>query len=255
MKYKLPLFFLLGIALLLLGFALGKSSQESKPKQETLSSKIESSVTQSPSPTKSLIIEQKSNEETSFLVTKVIDGDTVQVEGGKTIRYIGIDTPETSDPRRGVQCFGKEAAQKNKELVEGRHVRLGKDVSETDKYGRLLRYVFVGEVFVNEELVRQGFAYASSYPPDVKYQDLFSEAQKEARDQNRGLWSSCGASETKSVQGPSSQKSSPVAGDKDCSDFATQKEAQEFFVFQGGPSSDPHKLDQDKDGVACESLP
>lgn len=124
-------------------------------------------------------------------VTRVIDGDTIEIEGGKKLRYIGIDTPETVDPRKPVQCFGKEASNKNKELVLGKTVRLEKDVSETDKYGRLLRYVWVGETFVNDYLVRQGYAHSSTFPPDIKYQEQFRLAETEAREQNLGLWSSC----------------------------------------------------------------
>lgn len=127
----------------------------------------------------------------TVLVTRVIDGDTIEIEGGQKVRYIGIDTPETVDPRKPVQCFGVEASNKNKELVSGKRVRLEKDVSETDKYGRLLRYVYVGDTFVNLELVKQGYAYASSFPPDVKYQSQFTEAQRQAKEQNRGLWGSC----------------------------------------------------------------
>ena len=126
------------------------------------------------------------------LVTRVVDGDTIEIEGGQKVRYIGIDTPEVADPRKPVQCFGKEASNKNKDLVEGKRVRLEKDVSETDKYGRLLRYVYSGNIFVNELLVREGYAFSSTYPPDVKYQDLFNKAEKEAREANRGLWGSCG---------------------------------------------------------------
>src|SRR3989344_7632586 len=126
-----------------------------------------------------------------FKVVRVIDGDTVEVEGGQTVRYIGIDTPETVHPQKTVECFGREASNKNKELVEGKFVQLEKDVSETDKYGRLLRYVYVDGVFVNELLVKEGFAHASSYPPDVKYQDLLVNAQKEAQSQNSGLWPGC----------------------------------------------------------------
>lgn len=129
--------------------------------------------------------------ENTFLVTRVIDGDTIQLENGKTVRYIGIDTPETKDPRKSLQCFGKEALGKNKELIEGKRVRLEKDVSETDKYGRLLRYVYVGDIFVNDYLVRQGYANASTFPPDVKYQEMFIQAQQEARENKRGLWTSC----------------------------------------------------------------
>lgn len=126
------------------------------------------------------------------LVTRVVDGDTIEIEGGQKVRYIGIDTPETVDPRKGVQCFGKEAAAKNRELVEGKRVRLEKDVSETDKYSRLLRYVYVGDSFVNEILVKEGYAFSSTYPPDVKNQYLFTKAEKEAREASRGLWGSCG---------------------------------------------------------------
>lgn len=126
-----------------------------------------------------------------FKVTRIIDGDTIKIEGGQAVRYIGIDTPETVHPQKAVECFGREASAKNKELVEGKSVQLEKDISETDKYGRLLRYVYVDGVFVNELLVKEGFAHASSYPPDIKYQDFLNKAQEEARSQNRGLWSGC----------------------------------------------------------------
>jgi len=134
--------------------------------------------------------------EDTFLVTRVIDGDTIEIEGGKKVRYIGIDTPETVDPRKPVQCFGVEAFNKNKELVERKRIRLEKDISETDKYGRLLRYVYVDGIFVNDYLVRQGYAYAYTYPPDVKYSEQFIQAQKEARENNRGLWKACPVSTT-----------------------------------------------------------
>jgi len=124
-------------------------------------------------------------------VTRIIDGDTIELETGEKLRYIGIDTPETVDPRRGVECFGKEANEKNKELVLGKEVRLEKDVSDTDRYDRLLRYVYVDNTFINLELVRLGYASASSYPPDVMYQEAFREAEREAREAKRGLWTVC----------------------------------------------------------------
>ncbi len=107
------------------------------------------------------------------------------------MRYIGIDTPETVDPRRSVQCFGKEASDKNKELVLNKRVQLVKDVSETDKYRRLLRYVYVNDIFVNNPLVHEGFANASTYPPDVKFSQQFKKAEEEARNQGKGLWGVC----------------------------------------------------------------
>ncbi len=126
-------------------------------------------------------------------VTRVIDGDTIEIEGGERVRYIGMDTPETVDPRKPVQCFGVEASNKNKELVEGKMVRLEKDITDRDKYNRLLRYVYVGDTFINLELVKQGFAYSYSYPPDIKYQDQILKAQQEAREAKRGLWAACPA--------------------------------------------------------------
>lgn len=127
----------------------------------------------------------------TYLVTRVIDGDTIEIEGGQGVRYIGIDTPETVHPSKPVECFGLEASNKNKELVEGKEVRLEKDVSETDTWGRLLRYVYVDDIFVNDYLVKQGYAYASTVPPDVKYAEQFVRAQREAKEYNRGLWARC----------------------------------------------------------------
>lgn len=127
----------------------------------------------------------------TFKVTRVIDGDTIEIEGGERVRYIGIDTPGTVDARKPVQCFGVEASNKNKELVEGKMARLEKDITNRDKYNRLLRYVYVDNTFINLELVKQGFAYSYSYPPDIKYQEQFLKAQQEAREAMRGLWSAC----------------------------------------------------------------
>lgn len=131
-----------------------------------------------------------------FKVARVIDGDTIEIAGGERVRYIGIDTPETVDPRKPVQCFGVEASNKNKDLVGGETVRLEKDITDRDKYNRLLRYVWVGETFVNLELVKQGFAFSYSYPPDIKYQDQFLKAQEEAEENKRGLWDACPAENT-----------------------------------------------------------
>lgn len=119
------------------------------------------------------------------LVTEVIDGDTIVIEGGFHVRYIGIDTPEVH-PR--LEAYGMEALQANRELVEGKEVRLERDVSETDKYGRLLRYVYVNDIFVNAELVRQGLTYAQDYPPDIKFQDYLEGLETEAREADRGIW-------------------------------------------------------------------
>ena len=117
-------------------------------------------------------------------VIQVIDGDTIIVEGGYRVRYIGIDTPEVH-PK--LEAFGMEAWQANRKLVEGKEVRLERDVSETDN-GRLLRYVYVDGIFVNAELVREGLAEAKAYPPDTKYQEYLEELETQARQAGRGMW-------------------------------------------------------------------
>jgi len=116
------------------------------------------------------------------VVTRVVDGDTIIIEGNYRVRYIGIDTPEMGE------VFGLEAWQANRELVEGKVVYLERDVSETDKYGRLLRYVYVDDTMVNAELVRAGLAEAKAYPPDTKHQDYLEKLEQEARQAGRGMW-------------------------------------------------------------------
>ncbi len=123
-------------------------------------------------------------------VVSVVDGDTIKVEGGEIVRYIGMNTPETVAPGRFIECYGKEASAKNKELVQGKIVELEKDISERDRYGRLLRYVWLGDTMINETLVREGYAQVSTFPPDVKYEQVFLAAQREAMNEEKGLWSS-----------------------------------------------------------------
>ena len=129
---------------------------------------------------------------TAARVVRVIDGDTIQVEiDGREyrLRYIGIDAPETVKENTPVEWMGPEASAANKALVSGKVVYLEKDVSDTDRYGRLLRYVFLADgTFVNGELVRQGYAQANTYPPDVKYQKRLRALEREARSAGRGLW-------------------------------------------------------------------
>ena len=130
-------------------------------------------------------------------VLRVVDGDTIQVDRGQgreRVRYIGIDTPESVRPGHPVEWMGVEAAAANEALVAGREVVLERDVSETDRFGRLLRYVWIadgaGWTLVNEALVADGYAQVTTYPPDVKYADRFLAAQAEARERGVGLWAS-----------------------------------------------------------------
>ena len=125
------------------------------------------------------------NSEGQVKVIRVIDGDTIEIAGGSRVRYIGIDAPEVYPQ---MEFYGPEARDKNKELVEGKMVILKRDVSDKDRYGRLLRYVDQDGLFVNEELVRLGYARAVPYPPDTRYQEQLVKVEEEARNAQRGLW-------------------------------------------------------------------
>jgi len=131
-------------------------------------------------------------------VAEVIDGDTisVRVEGHThTVRLLGIDTPETKDPRRPVQCYGPEATRRATELLPpGTEVRLEPDVERRDRYDRVLAYVYrvPDGLFVNLELARGGYADVLTYPPNVSHTAELSAAVAEARREQRGLWQACG---------------------------------------------------------------
>jgi micrococcal nuclease len=130
------------------------------------------------------------NQRQRFFVTRVVDGDTVMLDTGEKLRYIGIDTPETKHPRKPVEYFGKEASAVNTKLVSGKDILVEFDVVKRDKYGRLLGYVFLPDgTFINAELVKQGYAKVYTYPPNVRYAALFRQLQAEAVKQRRGLWS------------------------------------------------------------------
>jgi micrococcal nuclease len=138
-------------------------------------------------------------------VTRVVDGDTIvvrltgRVDGPGAgaagigqehrVRLIGIDTPESVKPNSPVECFGREASAAAKALLEGETVRLVKDVEETDRFDRLLRYVYFGDEMANARLVANGYAHAYTYPPNVRHADLFVQLEREAREGDRGLWS------------------------------------------------------------------
>jgi endonuclease YncB( thermonuclease family) len=174
-------------------------------------------------------------------VTYVVDGDTIEVEiEGQLyrLRYIGIDCPEPDQPG------GNEATAANRRLVEGQTVELEKDVSEVDVYGRLLRYVWVGGIFVNEELVSQGWATAKAYPPDVKYADLFAQREAEARAAGKGGW----AVMPTSTPGVSWNCMGNIYN---CDDFSSCAEVMSYWNACPG---DPSRLDGDHDGRPCESL-
>jgi len=120
-----------------------------------------------------------------IVVEKVVDGDTVITPLG-TIRYIGVDAPEKN------ACGGEEATKKNQELVEGKKVVLEKDIEDKDPYNRLLRYLYLPDgKMVNEILIREGFAKAMAVPPNTRYYSRFKKAEELAREEKKGIWKNC----------------------------------------------------------------
>lgn len=177
-KYLILIFSLLLIALGVY-LLLNKSYQ---PSSEPLPSPVQIHTSALPFPEKSQEV----------LATRIIDGDTFVVEGNVKIRYIGINSPESG------KCFGSEASVANLNLISNKKVRLEYDIEKLDKYGRTLAYVWIGNTFINEELVKQGFAQVATYPPNVKYVEIFKKAEKEAREQKIGLWATSTCDQYKS---------------------------------------------------------
>ena len=173
------------------------------------------------------------NQPQPAVVVDVVDGDTIKVllDDGLvySIRYIGVDTPESTIQH---EYFGKEASQKNLELVGGKKVTMYKDVSETDKYGRLLRYIFVEDTFINYELVRQGFANAKRYTPDTACAELFEQGEGYAREQKLGFWSTV-------VQVPLSTEPGASSGGSSSGSLVivTVNKSAEYVDIKNGSSS------------------
>jgi micrococcal nuclease len=224
-------------------------------------------------------------------VSRVVDGDTIEVSptvnGIQDVRLIGMDTPETYG---GTEPLGPEASSFTTNALTGRRVALEFDEERIDSYGRLLAYVWTsGNAMFNSQLLRRGLAQVATFPPNTEYVSQFESIQQQTRAEGRGIWSlsraqqcqladrgngigegaaGCAGSsqapqptqpEPEPSSNPSptpSQPSSPLSGasggDLDCSDFATQQEAQ--AVLDADPS-DPNGLDGEGDGVPCESLP
>lgn len=194
------------------------------------------------------------------VIGSIIDGDTLDLTDGTRIRLIGIDTPETKDPRRPVECFGREAAARLASLVPpGAQARLVYDVEVTDKYGRTLAYLYRGsdDLFVNAAMVRDGYASAFTVPPNVAHADQFVTLQREAREAGRGLWGGCdesgGAAGTQPAPASAACDPSyadvciaPPPPDLDCGDVP-------YRSFRVEGSDHPHGFDRDGDGVGCDA--
>ncbi|EMI10405.1 thermonuclease family protein [Anoxybacillus gonensis] len=249
--------------------------------------------------------EQKANEEavarlglTVATISKVIDGDTFELSDGKKVRLIGVNTPESTTR---TEEYGKEASKYTKLKLEGKTVYLQKDVSEADRYGRLLRIVWlqipnddmnekeIRTKMFNADLVLNGYAEPSTYPPDVKYSEYFVKFAREAREQNKGLWafgeygttkgdldpkqsnSTASSSSAKKSNSDSSSRNNTGGNSSSSNNSSSNNSSSpastggtEYFanctelrkVYPNGvPSSHPAyqpKMDRDKDGYACE---
>ncbi|MEJ2563734.1 MAG: thermonuclease family protein [Anaerolineales bacterium] len=190
------------------------------------------------------------------VVTRVIDGDTIRVLIGDEefpVRYIGIDAPESPAD------FSYDSWFKNNELVDGQTVTLIMDESETDRYDRLLRYVVVGDTFVNYELVKAGMATSVSYPPDTACTSNFNEAESIAQAHKAGIWVPVPTRLPTATSGPggSSEEVCKCTGNLyNCPDFSTHAQAQACYNYcKSLGKGDIHRLDGDHDGSACEDLP
>ncbi|MCX2727828.1 thermonuclease family protein [Thermomicrobium sp. 4228-Ro] len=198
-------------------------------------------------------------------VRTVIDGDTLTVvtlRGEAVVRLIGIDAPERGSDGHPPECYNEEATRLLAELAPpGTVVLLERDVSETDRYGRLLRYVWIDRngqrLLLNEELVRRGAAVAREYPPDTRYAARLAAAQQVAQATRAGLWSHCSTADvTPTSTAPPARDARcdpsypdicvpPPPPDLDCRDIPYRR-------FRVQPP-DPHRLDTDRDGIGCES--
>ncbi|MBU0547189.1 MAG: thermonuclease family protein [Candidatus Omnitrophica bacterium] len=138
----------------------------------------------------------------NILVTRVVDGDTLKLEDGKYLRLLGIDTPEMHESAKlhrdalrskqsveAIKQLGRQSYEFTKQMVEGKRVRLEFDIERYDKYNRILAYVFLDDgTFLNARIVEEGYASLMTYPPNVKYADLFLKLYRQARENKRGLW-------------------------------------------------------------------
>ncbi|PIZ76026.1 hypothetical protein COY05_02850 [Candidatus Peregrinibacteria bacterium CG_4_10_14_0_2_um_filter_38_24] len=201
-----------------------------------------------------------------YVVTEVVDGDTIEINNSFKIRFIGVDTPETVDPTKPVQCFGTEASNIAKEKLLNQTVTLESDETQgdKDKYDRLLRYVILGDgTNFNKWLIENGYGHEYTYKKAYKYQKEFKTSEKQAMDSNVGLWADNVCSEENNIIIDDEQtvNEEPTTGyicssnTYNCTDFSNKSDAQKVYDYcKAQVGTDIHKLDGDNNGLACESL-
>lgn len=200
-------------------------------------------------------------------IVRVVDGDTMKVsfeESGKvkeaTIRLLLVDTPESVDPEKPVQPFALEASQYAKDILTDKEVKLELDVSERDKYGRLLCYLYIGDKMFNEMLLENGYArVAYVYPPNVKYVDKFREIQKAAQLKGINIWSVENYAQEdgyhENVVKPTAKQAPTTESNSNSNVYynnCTEAKAAGAYNIKKGQPGYSAKLDKDNDGVACE---
>ncbi|MBS2968509.1 thermonuclease family protein [Metabacillus sp. KIGAM252] len=220
---------------------------------------------------KGTVREEEKGNTIQATVLSVTDGDTLKAElkNGTTekVRLILVDTPESRGKYQGnPQPFAKEASVFTKEQLEGKEIELELGVEERDRFGRLLAYIWIDGEMYNERLLKEGLARVAVYPPNTKYLDQFKEVEAKAKKEERKIWSlenyatDRGFEEevndkvpeepSKEENPQANQQFDPNGPDRDCGDFAGHEEAQAFFEAAG--PGDPHRLDRDGDGLACD---
>ncbi|TMN21574.1 hypothetical protein FH966_01375 [Lentibacillus cibarius] len=261
------------------GESPGKASTDDQNDQGSDHSQVEKNETNQETSKNNTSPSNQPDHGVDASVTRVVDGDTIKINlNGKqeTVRLLLVDTPETKHPSKPVQPFGPEASDFAKRTLSGKSIQLEYDGPKRDKYDRLLAYVWVDGKMFNQMLLEKGLArLAYVYDPPYTHYQTYMKAQNRAKRAERGIWSRDGyvtdegfyyqkgkdTSSDSNTRGDSSaqqtgdQKYDPNGPDRDCGDFDTQQQAQNFFKAAGGPESDPHRLDRDNDGVVCESLP
>jgi micrococcal nuclease len=194
--------------------------------------------------------EQERRRRPTAVVTRVVDGDTLELDNGKTVRLIGIDTPEVYG---GTDCGGPQASAYMERIASGRRVSVHTDPTQDryDRYGRLLAYLEADGMDLGEAVLRSGWARVYVYDQPFQRLASYRQAAHAARGGDRGIWDSCSAAGPQPAPEPALASAPPASSgaDKNCSDFARSSEAQEYLL-----PGDPHGLDSDGDGVACDSL-
>jgi len=255
-KIKFKILFLISIFFIFPGCA----KQEQKlaiPNNENVVSSSSVQVTKIDQNLPEAKNQMSNGQEKYYKVVKVADGDTIDVDiDGKTerIRMIGINTPETVDPRKPVECFGVEASNKAKELLSNKKVRLDADSTQDDrdKYNRLLRYVWREDgLFYNLEIIKQGYAYEYTYDLPYKFQKDFKNAQSDAKTKKLGLWAdnacvqgTVGQNQTTVSPSPTSGSSSQSAGQSsaEAAPQAESKKSNSSCLIKGNISSSGEKI-------------